>query len=108
MGRRGQGYGSEDHLMSYRQGLASALLDQAILSAVSGAPDSKIEWTYPAAKARAALREPQRLSFLKDKYDVMAKWARTLTLGLPDHHAISERVHEVFLPVLIAGAKMIP
>lgn len=64
MGKRGDGYGSEDHLSTYLR-LQRSALDDAIRRAagLSGA----IEWIYPAS---GTTKEPKGVSFLVGRPDV--------------------------------------
>jgi len=63
MGKRGRGYGSEDHFLRYRSKSRDEF-DRNLLGAM-GALDGRLEWIYPTGVR--AEREPQRVSFLKDK-----------------------------------------
>jgi len=70
MGKRGNGYGSEDHFHRYwaqqRQDL-----EAAVLSAVG--TRGSLEWVYPSADPSA--REPEGLAFLcAESQDVLDRW----------------------------------
>ena len=71
MGKRGDGYGSEDYFLKNRTTRCEEF-DCALLSAMDAA-DCKLEWMYPTG-ARGE-REPQGLTFLKDK-GTLALWSK--------------------------------
>ena len=71
MGKRGDGYGSEDHFLRYRAE-RGAEFDRMLLQAL-GASDAKLEWVYPTAAEGE--RETQGLDFLRNREDVMTSWA---------------------------------
>lgn len=62
MGRRGAGYGSEDHLWTYRTVLREAL-DRELLKG-TGLP-GKVEWIYPDPSL-LQMKEPRGMSFCPD------------------------------------------
>jgi hypothetical protein len=61
MAKRGDGYGSEDHLNRYWTD-HRAVLEARLLQAL-GRPDARIEWIYPSPIDTTA-REPEGLDFL--------------------------------------------
>ncbi len=68
MGKRGEGYGSEDHLATYLR-MMPAALDGAIRQRTGlSAP---IEWQYPTT---GIAREPKGIDFLAGQPDVQAAW----------------------------------
>ena len=71
MGKRGQGYGSEDHFLRYRADHRDEF-DRLLLEAL-GAPEGTLEWVYPTGSEGE--REPQGLEFLRDDSEVMTAWA---------------------------------
>ena len=71
MGKRGDGYGSEDYFLKNRTTRCEEF-DCALLSAMDVA-DCKLEWMYRTG-ARGE-REPQGLTFLKDK-GTLALWSK--------------------------------
>jgi hypothetical protein len=70
MGKRGEGYGSEDHFLRYRAEHAEQL-NAAVLEGVAVA-NGRIEWMYPRGVDDE--REPEGLEFLADREDVLARW----------------------------------
>ena len=67
MGKRGQGYGSEDHFGRYRADPERpAVLDSRLLEACGKTQASRVTWMYPDG-GRA--REPRALDFLTDRPD---------------------------------------
>jgi len=70
MGKRGDGYGSEDHFLRYRSERAEQL-DRSVLNALA-APNGSLEWLYP--RGTPDEREPEGLDFLTDRNDVLARW----------------------------------
>lgn len=74
MGRRGDGYGSQDHLLFYRTSLKSALLDDQVLKAIQARAGARIHWRYPVARPTESAREPEGMAFLDDRPDIVAKW----------------------------------
>lgn len=73
MGKRGKGYGSEDHFLRYSE-QRPAILDTAILEKIRAPAGASIDWFYPPRPTNKAAREPQGLTFLKDQKGVLAKW----------------------------------
>lgn len=71
MGKRGDGYGSEDHFLRYRAERPEEL-NAAVLGVLDGASDHRIEWVYPSGAIGE--REPEGLEFLIDKQEVLARW----------------------------------
>ena len=71
MGKRGEGYGSEDHFLRYRAE-RSRKLDRALLAAVEAGIEGRVEWIYPTGAPQE--REPEGLEFLPDREDVLARW----------------------------------
>ena len=71
MGKRGQGYGSEDHFLRYRAERAHEL-NSGILKALDADTNSSLEWFYPTGAPGE--REPEGLSFLPPGDDAQAKW----------------------------------
>ena len=70
MGKRGDGYGSEDHFLRYRSSRPEEL--NAVLLRGLGAADGAFEWVYPSGAKDET--EPEGLDFLADRDDVMARW----------------------------------
>ena len=62
MGKRGDGFGSEDHFLRYRSD-RPVELDRAILAALQ-APRGRLEWIYPCGVQDE--REPTGVSFVED------------------------------------------
>ena len=62
MGKRGEGYGSEDHFLRYRTARQEEF-DGILLKAL-GAPQGRLEWLYPSGAGGE--REPQGISFIDD------------------------------------------
>ena len=73
MGKRGSGYGSEDHFLRYNE-QRPRVLDEAILREIAAPAATSIDWLYPPRPMQKATREPQGLTFLKDQKDVLTKW----------------------------------
>jgi hypothetical protein len=73
MGRRGNGYGSEDHFLRWRTERA-AEFDALVLKAVGSPGRAAIEWVYPTG--RQGEREPQGLRFLRDRADALERWKK--------------------------------
>lgn len=71
MGKRGEGYGSEDHFLRYRAE-RSEDLNAALLDALHAGRTGGVEWIYPTSAAEE--REPEGLEFLTDREDVFARW----------------------------------
>ena len=69
MAKRGDGYGSEDHLLRYWSEQRTAL-EASIAAAVSW-PEGPPDWIYPT---NAPTREPEGLSFLSDRSDIVDRW----------------------------------
>lgn len=76
MGKRGKGYGSEDHFLRYSE-QQPAVLDAAILEKIRTPAGASIDWFYPPRPMQKAAREPQGLKFLKgqeDQKQVLETW----------------------------------
>jgi hypothetical protein len=71
MGKRGEGYGSEDHFLRYCAE-RSEQLNAAVLSALNAGTNGSVEWVYPTGAPDE--REPEGLDFLTDREDVLARW----------------------------------
>jgi hypothetical protein len=72
MGKRGQGYGSEDHFRRYCGDPELAqTLERAVLDACGSSPGRRLKWVYPAGPTA---REPRGLDFLTGRDDVQKRW----------------------------------
>ena len=71
MGKRGEGYGSEDHFLRYRAE-RSEDLNAALLDALQAGKNGRVEWIYPTSAPDEC--EPEGLEFLTDREDVLARW----------------------------------
>jgi hypothetical protein len=71
MGKRGEGYGSEDHFLRYRAERPEEL-NAAILRALGEENDRRLAWTYPSGVTEK--REPEGLEFLIGNEEVLARW----------------------------------
>jgi len=58
MGKRGAGYGSEDHFLRYRAE-RSRELDRALLAVLDAGPADRVEWIHPTGSPNEC--EPQGL-----------------------------------------------
>ena len=72
MGKRGKGYGSEDHFVRYcsEQNRASTL-DGLLLQTLGSRPGTSVEWIYPSDGRN---REPRGLDFLREHANVGRSW----------------------------------
>jgi hypothetical protein len=70
MGKRGDGYGSEDHFLRYRAEMPKEF-DRLLLEGM-GLPDATLTWVYPVGAHGE--REPQAISFLTGREDVQTLW----------------------------------
>lgn len=72
MGKRGQGYGSEDNLLRYREHRPD-FFDNALRRSLK-APDGLVEWVYPLRDlGKEEYPEPEGLEFVQDE-KVLALW----------------------------------
>lgn len=71
MGKRGEGYGSEDHFLRYRAERPEEL-NAAILTALGGGNDCRLAWIYPRGIPDEP--EPEGLDFLSNDEEVQARW----------------------------------
>jgi hypothetical protein len=71
VGKRGEGYGSEDHFLRYRAE-RSGEFDRVLVATLIAGPVDRIEWIYPTGALDE--REPEGLEFLTDREDVLARW----------------------------------
>lgn len=73
MGRRGKGYGSEDHLHRYRKRRPTDL--DAAIRACTGLGDAPLEWLYPIP-GNTVTPEPKGVNFLSGRTDVQVLWKK--------------------------------
>ena len=73
MGKRGKGYGSEDHLHTYRKERPGNL--DAAIRASASLGDVPVQWVHPIS-GKTGAPEPKGANFLRSRADVQALWKK--------------------------------